>query len=143
MGARRLDAHEAQAVRAMAAARLAAGEVPDAVAGAIKTYLRARGWRPTPAARRAREAVRAEGITLPQLRAMAAPATVEDDRQARCYRATAPAGMRWEPGLHELLACYEERCWAAEARKALADDLRGRSPEPCDDPDCDWCADPE
>lgn len=77
--------------------------------------------------------------TLRELRRVAAPATVEDDRPAGCYRATAPNGYRWEPGLHELVAWYEVPFFAAEAREALAEDLRGRTPEICDDPDCDWC----
>jgi hypothetical protein len=80
--------------------------------------------------------------TLAQLRKLAHPATVENDREAGCYRATAPAGYRWEKGLHEFVAWYEgEPCWMVLARADLAARLQGRSPERCNDPACDWCAD--
>jgi hypothetical protein len=81
--------------------------------------------------------------SLRALRAQAAPATVENDRGAACYRVTAPPGRRFEPGLHELVSWYQEAVWMPEAREALAEMLADPTygVEDCDDPDCDWCAD--
>jgi hypothetical protein len=81
--------------------------------------------------------------SMRRLRALAAPAVVEDDPVTGCYRATAPPGMRFEPGLHELVAWYVEPEWKPEARADLAERLEDSAyrVEDCDDPDCDWCAD--
>jgi len=68
------------------------------------------------------------------------------DRDCQCYRATAPAGMRFTEGPHELIAVYGGGIIGngqtqAEARADLYDrlDVPGELLEPCPDPDCDWC----
>jgi hypothetical protein len=52
---------------------------------------------------------------------------------------TAPAGQRYEPGLHELVvAGYREDADSVTWRAALAR-LRAAALEVCDDADCEWC----
>ena len=69
----------------------------------------------------------------------ASGASFAEDRT--CFRAAAPAGFCWEPGLHELVAPFGRRGMTkAEAR----DDLHRRvglygQPEKCDTVDCEWC----
>ena len=84
---------------------------------------------------------------LDKLRAIVPTATVTLDAEALCYRATAPRGMRWDSGLHELVSVFgisgiADCCTRQEARQDLADQLReyaaAGSPEICDDMDCDW-----
>jgi hypothetical protein len=77
---------------------------------------------------------------LSKLRRLAGAATVENDRQAGCYRARAPHGMRWDEGPHELVSWYDlDPSFAAEARDHLAERLQDTRLEACIDPDCDWC----
>jgi hypothetical protein len=57
-----------------------------------------------------------------------------------CYRATAPHGFCWEPGLHELVANFGRMDMTkAQARQDLIERVKMFSPLPCIDPDCDWC----
>lgn len=86
--------------------------------------------------------------TLADLRRLAARVdpgvVVENDREGGAYRATAPLGKRFEPGLHELVSWYEgESTWMPSAREDLGARLADptTSVEACDDPECDWCAD--
>ena len=70
---------------------------------------------------------------------------LEVDNDCQCYRATAPHRMRFETGLHELIAVFGDGFIGngqtkAEARADLGYQLRGyQSLEPCDDPNCSWC----
>lgn len=57
MSLRRLDDVERKATRAMAGAKLHGGEHKDDVRRDVENYLKARGWLPGPARRRAAEIV--------------------------------------------------------------------------------------
>jgi hypothetical protein len=92
-------------------------------------------------------------MTLNELKHVAASVgcTIEDNQEGGDIRATAKAGYRIEPGLHEFVevyvcmhpSCYprdEIRKARKQAMKEMADRLKELGQvEPCDDPQCDWC----
>ena len=85
--------------------------------------------------------------TLKQLRdaAKRVDCLIEADEDCQCYRATAPPGRRWEPGLHELVAVFGGGILGNDGTRAgaRADLLRRIEEygytETCDDAVCDWC----
>ena len=84
--------------------------------------------------------------TLIELRKLAAKKGigVEYDLDCQCYRATAPPGQCFEPGLHEHIAVFGSGFIGnglthAEARDNLRLDIEETTLEPCTNAQCDWC----